>query len=320
MPDDALDAGACPACGFPLDGAIAFAPPQSRASRWLLLLTVPLCALAGYAGYAVRTNLTPTAPESQQTQEVARAPEVPRVPPPIEIAPFPHEPVNRDLPPEPPEPPVTVPKKDNPLEPKKEPEPKKDAPPANAVVIKIDPFVEPNRKFDNPNDTAVLADLQDKDIVTLTGKLRKLQIGSLHGEAILDASKLDVQEIEIGGDVHGNTRVILNAPNGNVVIKGFVVGSAKITVVAPGGTVTIPANSGRLDGGSEVTITAKTLNMNGVMLGGARLNATFTTGGSLKVASMEGGATLKYKKAAASDPAIVVEKGELRGGARVIAE
>ncbi len=166
----------------------------------------------------------------------------------------------------------------------------------------------------------MLPDLRSEDRVTLTGKVHTLKIGSVNGKATLDASGLDAEEVIIGGDLNESAVVKLNAPKGKVTISGFVVGSAKLTINAPGGDVIVSANSGRLDNGSEVTVTAKRLDIRGPMLGGTKLSATLTAGGSLKFALMDGGATITYRKAAATDPALVVEKGKIRGGAKLIVE
>jgi hypothetical protein len=111
----------------------------------------------------------------------------------------------------------------------------------------------------------------------------------------------------------------VSAPNGRVSVNGFVIGSAKLTVLAPGGAVLL-AESSRLDGGSTVTVTAKELTVRGPMLGGTKLSATLTSGGALKLTTLEGGATATYRKEKPSDPAPVVERGDVRGGAKVIAE
>ncbi|MFM8272797.1 MAG: hypothetical protein ACKODX_10750, partial [Gemmata sp.] len=52
--DGALDAGECPACGFPLDGPLVIAggaPPRSSV-RYIVGAGAVAVATAGYAGYA----------------------------------------------------------------------------------------------------------------------------------------------------------------------------------------------------------------------------------------------------------------------------
>ncbi len=79
-------------------------------------------------------------------------------------------------------------------------------------------------------------------------------------------------------------------------------------------------SSGRLTDRSTTVVTAKRLEIAGKMLGNSRLVATLTTDGLLKVTAAEDNATLTYKKAAESDPPITIEKGAIRGGAKVIGE
>jgi hypothetical protein len=104
-----------------------------------------------------------------------------------------------------------------------------------------------------------------------------------------------------------------------VTVGGYVVGNAKLTVAAPGGEVVL-ASSGRLTGSSVVAITAKRVEAAGGVTGNARLHATLTAGGSLRLTTVEEAATVTYRKAAATDPPPAVERGTVRGGAKVIAE
>jgi hypothetical protein len=114
--------------------------------------------------------------------------------------------------------------------------------------------------------------------------------------------------------------VQLHAPGGKVTIGGYVAGISKLTILAPDGEVTVSATAGRLTGSAVVTVTAKRVDVAGKMLGGSRLNVMFSTGGALKLASVEEGAVVTYRKGAAADPAVTVEKGIVRGGAKVVAE
>ena len=134
-----------------------------------------------------------------------------------------------------------------------------------------------------------------EDHLTLTGKVRLLKIGSVGGKAILDASGLEAEEIVITGDLNANAVVKLNAPNGNVTIGGHVTGSAKLTVTAPGGEVIVSAGSGKFDGGAEVTIQAKRVEVKGRMSGNARLVVTLTAGGSAAIGVVEDKAVVVYQ-------------------------
>jgi hypothetical protein len=277
---------------------------------------VAVLAGGGVAGYVLVTgpNAKPTDEHANRSNELDTDPSTTPV---VHIAPFPHEPKPLDLagtkelpskePPgsgdviKLPGPVVEVPKKD-----RRRPV---------AVMMKVDPKIAPRRHFDNPDDIATLPDLNTGDRVVLTGKLRILRVHSVNGKGFLDASGLVAEEVEIRGDLNNQAQVIVNAPQGTVKVSGFAMGSAKLTVTAPGGTVLFTS---RLTGGSTTTITAKHLTTQAPLSGGTKVNVTLTTGGSLKITKAEEGATVTYRKSAASDPAPVIEKGEFRGGAKLM--
>ncbi len=319
MTDDALDVGQCPACGFPLDGPLVLDGTNKRRPP-ALLFAVAGVLVAGAAGYAYFG-------QSEPTREVADARNDDTPVTPIKhIAPFPHAPKPRD--PRSPDQPITLKPIDpngtggNKVQPLVPPivEPNRVGPRPIGVVMKVDPKIAPMRHFDQPDDMAALPDLNSGDRVVLTGKVRTLRIGSVNGKGSIDASGLIAEEIVITGDLNGEAVVTLNSPGGKVTLGGYVGGVSKLTVIAPGGEVIVLADSGRLTGSAVTTVTAKRLNVAGKLLGGARLNATLTTGGSLKLTTTEEGAIVTYKKAVASDPAVIVERGILHGGAKVLAE
>jgi hypothetical protein len=336
LADDALDVGQCPLCGFPLDGPVVLGTPGTRGGTRLLLAVGLLTVLmgAGVAGYAIlgRTDANAKAElANRENSAEAGEPATPVTP----IAPLPHEPkpgepgnTGQNGNPPPADPPGTSDKGqpvgqvppgmgDKGRPPVAVEVPKKDAPRPVAVVMKVDPKIESRRHFDHPHDTAALPDLNTGDRVILTGKVRVLRIGSVNGKGFLDASGLVAEEVIVTGDLNSEAQVLVNAPNGKVTVGGFVLGNVKVTVIAPGGLVVF-ASTGRLTGGSTVTVTAKRLELNGPASGGTKVNVTLLAGGSLKVVKAEEGATITYKKAAANDAEPVIEKGELRGGAKII--
>lgn len=299
LPDSALDAGACPACGFALDGPLPVLAPR-RAARWYALgaLAVLTAGALAFAFYPA------SAPEQERAPEVARAePRVPAPRPEVAVAPLPHEPV-RAVPADP------APK----AEPKPEPQPVKAGP-----VIHIDPFDARKRLIDDATAEVRVPDVRGEHEIVLTGTARVLRLGSVGGRVRIDASNLTVREVHITGDLNGDAVVLVRAPNGRVSVTGFVGGSAKLTADAPGGAVLFAA-SARLDGGSVVTATAKELTAVGHFIGGTKLNVTLTRGGALKLTVLDGGATVTYRKANSSDPAPTVDPGDVRGGAKVVAE
>jgi hypothetical protein len=320
MPDDALDAGLCPGCGFPLDGPLVLDTPGSAATtRWKiaagLVVVLAGTGVAGYQGYQFLGR--ESADRSRETADRGRDPDSPAPP----VAPLPHESKRRDS--------GSTPRTESTpgdhqgkdggpvLPPGAAVDPPKgNAPRPVGVVMKVDPRVAAQRHFDHPDDTAAVSDLNTNDHVVLTGRVRTLRLGSVNGRGSVDASGLAAEEVIVTGDLNGEATVAIHAPDGRVRIGGYVGGSSKLTVRAPGGEVVL-ANSGRFTGGSAVAVTAKRLTALGVLGGGSRVDVTITAGGSLKVTRAEEGATVRYKKAAAADPAPVIETGELRGGATV---
>jgi len=244
---------------------------------------------------------TPSPPATAQAPPKDTPPQAtPPKAPAVAIAPPPHEPtvVSPPLPTE-----VAI---------APEPRPK----PAQRVEI-VGAFDGPKRAFNLPNGTVEVTDLDGEDKLALTGKVKTLRIGAINGEAVLDASQLDAEEIVLAGDINGSTVVKVNAPNGRVVIAGSVNGSARLTIQAPGGEVVLAGENANLTGGTTMVITAKRADFRALLNGGTRVDVTLTSGGSLRTAKMDGGATVRYKPTFATDPVPTIEIGELRGGATV---
>jgi hypothetical protein len=301
LPDTALDAGACPLCGFPLDGPVVLSPAGGpRTRRWLAAsVAVALLLVLAAVGYFVLTRDEP-APTNPSTEVAKTTPEQPRS---ASASTVPIAPMPRAVSPRA-DPPADAP-----------PEPKKIERPLG-VVMKVDPKITPKRHFDAPDDTAALPDLRTGDRVTLTGRVRVLRLGSVGGSTVLDASELVAEEVQITGDVSGDSQVILNAPAGLVTVGGYVSGGAKLTVAAPGGAVVI-AGSGRIANSAQLTVTAKSLEVKCPVSDGARVLATLTVGGSLKLTRIEDGASVIYTKVNPTDPPLAITPGEVRDRARV---
>lgn len=196
------------------------------------------------------------------------------------------------------------------------PEPR--AKPEARMVEFINVFETPERKLNNPTGTAEVLELNAKDRLVLTGKVKVLKIGLVDGEAVLDASGLDVEEIVFTENVNGSAVVKLNAPGGRVRITRQINGSARLTIHAPGGEVVFAGEDDAcLNGGSVVAVTAKRVDIQCLMNGGTRVEATLTSGGSLRTRVMDGGAAVRYKPSAGNETELKIETGELRGGATV---
>lgn len=308
--DAALDAGQCPSCGY--DGPMVSLVAGAKRA-WLV---VTLAVITG--GVALGGHLL----IRQPTPRLATPDTAVVIPPPVSQA---HAPQNRGEPIA-----MQTAPAPRPVVPAQSPmmEPIAVAPIPVAVVSPkkqppIGPVVRINAKevrqqqLDNPVGIAAVADMNGEDRVTLTGKVRLLKIGSVGGKATLDASGLEAEEIVITGDLSKSAVVKLHAPNGKVTLGGHIVGSAKLAVNAPGGEVVVSTGSAKLDNAAEVTVTANRVEVNGLMTGEAKLVVTLTTGGSLKLGVMDGGATVIYKRATPTDPEPKFEPGVLRGGAKV---
>jgi hypothetical protein len=342
-PDAALDAGHCPACGFPFDGPILLGRPGSGAGAGAARLAVVVGAVAFLAGAGVASLVLLTRPDPKTDEfadrggGAARAPDALRpgggtTPEPTRPTSGPEAATGAGTPQPPtggkeaPRPPGDAPpQKDGPpgdKGPAPEPvvhPPRKDGPRPVAVVMRVEPRIAPQRHFDRPDDIAAVVDVGTDDRVVLTGRVRVLRLGSVHGKGSVDASGLTAEEVQITGDLNGEAAVAVNAPNGKVTLGGYVAGASKLTVHAPGGRVVL-AQSGRFTGGATAAITATRFEALGLLTGGAKIAVLLTGDGSLKLTRSEESAIVTYKKSAAADPAPRIEPGELLGGAKVLAE
>jgi hypothetical protein len=175
--------------------------------------------------------------------------------------------------------------------------PPKKNPPALAVVgpiQRIDPRATRERRIDAPEGAIAISDMNRDDHLILRGVVRQLRIGSVGGRATLDASGLAVEEIIISGDIHGRATVKLHAPDGSVTISGHVEGTARVTVDAPRGELIVSAGSGKLDGQARLTVIARSVAVEGVMAGDAKLFVTLTGGGSVISGSVQENASVIF--------------------------
>jgi hypothetical protein len=276
--DQALDAGECPFCGY--DGAMVAAASPKHA--WLLsTLAVVLCggALGAYLLVprneptrvgAKKVALAPSPLHQAKPAELAVAPP-PRLmnpPPRLPVAAAPFAPLRK-----------------NPWNPNLAVE---------GPVERIDATAVRAKRIEAREGVVSVSDMNRDDRLTLTGTVRQLRIGTVGGNAILDASGLAAQEIIVTGDVHGSATVKLNAPDGNVSIGGHIEGTAKVVVNAPRGEVLIGAASGKLDGGGELTVIARSVEATGTMAGNAKLIVTLTGGGRVTLGAVQENASVVY--------------------------
>ena len=121
----------------------------------------------------------------------------------------------------------------------------------------------------------------------------------------LGASGLEAETINVGGKIDGHSVLKLNAPNGTVHFSGKIVGGAVVAVNAPGGEVkfvyaTAGAKEGtKIDGGSKVSITGRFVEFKGDITGdGTEVSVTLTRSAWLKIAAVNGSATVEYRSQA----------------------
>jgi len=279
--DQALDAGECPYCGY--DDAMIAAGNPKRA--WLFsTIAVVVCggALGAYL-LVPRSELRPVGANNFVAAESSRTSRAQSIPSGPSIAPMPRPAVPLSalsvvgMPPAPP--------RMNPWNPNVA---------INGLVERIDARAVREKRIDAPDRAVSVSDMNREDRLTLTGAVRQLRIGTIGGNAVLDASGLVAQEILITGDLNGGATVKLFAPDGKVSIGGHVEGRARVTVNAPRGHVLIDAESGKLDGKGELTVIARSVEVRGTMAGNAKLIVTLTGGGTVVLGAVQEEATVVY--------------------------
>ena len=191
--------------------------------------------------------------------------------------------------------------------------------PANPADARPLPILAPDadhvevRQFNNADEISSIDALNGIAKVKLSGKLKTVNIASLDGEAVLDASDLQVQDINIGS-VQGSAKLVVSATS-QIRFTGTIGGGTKLEIYAPQGTVIIGnPESIAVDGGTQLNIHARNLFIRGTAAGGARINLTVTKGGKIHFDLLDGGAHLKYHKANPTDPDPTLEPGDIRAG------
>jgi hypothetical protein len=178
------------------------------------------------------------------------------------------------------------------------------------------------RKIDGPQGEYSLEPLNGGTQVRLRGKVKRLRIGSLNGDAVLEAETLEAQEVIFTGAINGNARARVNAPNGSVEFRAPVAGQPKVYVDAPNGKVTFAKPAGGkagadIDGEAKITIKAKEVDFQCPINGaGTYVQVVFSAGGKMRFTEMGGRSQLLYRRADARDPDPVIGWGIVRDNAR----
>jgi hypothetical protein len=177
------------------------------------------------------------------------------------------------------------------------------------------------RRIDKPDGEYVVEPLDGAANVFLRGKVKTLRIGSLDGDAVLDASGLEAQEVCFTGPVGGNARARVCAPNGAVEVRAPVGGRANLTIDAAGGRVTFPrAEAGgagaEIGGDPRMKIKAREVDFEVPINGGAQVHVVLSAGAKIRFTELSGSTRLTWQKAGAGDPDPEIGWGIMRDGAR----
>jgi hypothetical protein len=205
--------------------------------------------------------------------------------------------------------------------------PVSDPPPApsTATTKPSIPSISKSRRIDEPDADYRVAPLAGGSVVVLNGRVRTLFIEGLDTRSTLDASGLQAKEIIVSGKIDGRSTVRLNAPGGRIEVHGKTEGDSRVEIVATGGTIVFsdpatPQSPGsKIDGNAQVFLTAKTVDLRGILNGTeTRVVVTLTDGGTLRFKEIAGAALLCYRKNAPGDPAPRIEAGVIQGAAQLI--
>jgi len=197
-------------------------------------------------------------------------------------------------------------------------EAKSDVPPVLPREIVVTGTV---RRIDGPQGEYSLEPLNGGTQVRLRGKVKRLRIGSLNGESVLEAETLEAQEVIFTGAINGNARARVNTPNGSVEFRAPINGQPRLGVVAPNGKVTFAKSAGGkagadIDGEAKITIRAKEVDFQCPINGETSVSVVLSSGGKMRFTEMGGRSLLLYRKADAGDPDPVIGWGIVRDNAR----
>jgi hypothetical protein len=224
--------------------------------------------------------------------------------------------------------PLPPPRPEIKVEPKKEekrpdPPPEKKQPAVKAIVLGN------VTKLNDPGGEYIVETMNGVQEITLLGKIKTLKIDGVNERSVLDATRLDAEEIVMTGDINSGSKVLLGKARTlkirslndqslldaseldgqNVFVSGAVNSRSTLKLHAPKGSVTI---DGEINGNSQVEIIAKNLDLRGAVNGPQTfILLTLTKAGSLQFRRLSGGVRLQYRKADPSDPAPRIDRGEV---------
>lgn len=145
----------------------------------------------------------------------------------------------------------------------------------------------------------------------LLGKAQTLTLRAVNNRSQIDGSLLSAKEIKLTGAINSGSSVKLHAPGGVVEILGDINDQGQIDVAAPEGKVLfLSQGASSINSGARLTVLARDVDLRGAVNGpNTRLEFTFTKDGTLKFQRLNGGVTLHYRSANASDAPPRVEEG-----------
>jgi hypothetical protein len=168
--------------------------------------------------------------------------------------------------------------------------PPEPVPPQGDVTITLN---EPDAEYILPPN------LQKGRKVILRGRVKKFTVPGLSDGAAVDASALEATSVSLGGRIDGRAVLKVNSPTGSVQVAATVTGKASVGIAAAGGVVQFtPANpaNAQIDGGSVVTIAAKSVDIGGEVNGiETTVTVNVPSNGVLRVAAVRGIATVQYR-------------------------
>ena len=174
-------------------------------------------------------------------------------------------------------------------------------------------------QLDEPDGIYRVPSLDTGESRELQGRIKRLEIEMVNGDALLDAAELQANEVVFLRGVNGQAQARVFAPDGTVELQGDINGEAVVDIYAPGGRVVLGAEGDTcVNGSGRITITAAAVDIRGRVDGSPQLDVTLTHGGKLKFAELSGSARLTYRRANPADPEPAIQAGSLRAGAQLV--
>ena len=187
----------------------------------------------------------------------------------------------------------------------------------------------------HPDGGFRLSAINGPDTVKISGKASRIVVDDINGEPVVDLSDLVTPQVEFAGTINGSPRISVTCDSGSVEFRQSINGSPRITINCPAGSVgfieavgggahlTINAAHGNVrfhapvNGGPKVILIARQVEFSAGLDGGASVDLTLNSGGSLGYSRLDGGSSLTLRKSRADDPHPTVH-GDPSGSGRLI--